>query len=97
MQKYGSYGLVGQAGRWLVTTACGERGERCMDRTSELCCERRNPALQLVYVAILGVTYHLYARDVFALLPTQHAPAWHMCGLLSSLPTACLHYPVRSH
>lgn len=65
--------------RWVITTVCGKHGERCLDRTIDLCCERRNPFLQLVYVLILGGSYYAYTGAVFALLPTANAPLWHMC------------------
>ena len=63
--------------RWAVVTACGGRGERWLVATSAALCERRNPALQIAYVAIVAVMYWLYARDVFAMLPQRHFPAWH--------------------
>ena len=66
--------------RWAVVAACGSRGERWLDAAGTALCERRNPALQIVYVAILGVMYWMYSRDVFTMLPTRHVPAWHMCG-----------------
>lgn len=65
--------------RWLISTVCGKRGQRCLDTSNELCCERRNPFLQLVYVLILGGSYYAYTNGVFALLPTANAPLWHMC------------------
>jgi len=60
--------------------ACGSRGERWLDAAGTALCERRNPALQIVYLAILGTMYWMYSRDVFTMLPTRHVPAWHMCG-----------------
>jgi hypothetical protein len=64
--------------RWVVLAACGSRGERWLDAASEALCERRNPALQIAYVAILALMYWLYARDVFDMLPQPHVPTWHM-------------------
>jgi len=66
--------------RWAVVAACGSRGERWLDAAGTALCERRNPALQIVYLAILGTMYWMYSRDVFTMLPTRHVPAWHMCG-----------------
>ena len=79
--------------RWAVVGACGSRGEQLLDAASTALCERRNPALQIAYVAILGVMYWMYSRDVFAILPTRHVPAWHMCGpwRLRSCVRVCVH------
>ena len=65
--------------RWFISSLFGERGERCLDRTSDLLCERRNPVLQLLYVLIVGGSYYVYVNSVFSLLPTAHAPFWHTC------------------
>ena len=60
--------------------AFGSRGERWLDAAGTALCERRNPALQIAYLGILGVMYWMYNRDVFAMLPQPHVPAWHLCG-----------------
>ncbi|KAA6424267.1 MAG: putative S-acyltransferase [Trebouxia sp. A1-2] len=62
---------------WLVKTACGQGAETQLTHVSKYCCEQRNPVLQLFYATLLGVSYYLYCRDVFALLPLPYAPIWH--------------------
>lgn len=63
---------------WLVAKLCGARGERAVDSCSAALCERKTPALQLVYLALVGYTYKMYHQHVFALLPLPGLPAWHM-------------------
>ena len=63
---------------WLIAKTCGARGEAAADRCSAALCESKTPALQLVYLAILGYTYKLYHQHVFSLLPAPGAPLWHM-------------------
>jgi hypothetical protein len=41
---------------WIVTKLCGARGERAVDSCSAALCERKTPALQLVYLALVGYT-----------------------------------------
>jgi hypothetical protein len=41
---------------WLVAKLCGARGERAVDSCSAALCERKTPALQLVYLALVGYT-----------------------------------------
>ena len=41
------------------------------------CCERPNPLVQLLFLAMLAGAYYLYLRDVFPLLPLPGLPSWH--------------------
>lgn len=41
---------------WVVAKLCGARGERAVDSCSAALCERKTPALQLVYLVLVGYT-----------------------------------------
>lgn len=62
---------------WLLQRVCGGSAASSLGNASKFCCERRNPILQLFYLTLLAVSYYLYCRDVFSLLPLPYAPSWH--------------------
>lgn len=66
-----------QGAEWVTGWLCGERGRAALAGLEEGCCERRNPAVQILFLAILAAAYYVYARDVFPLLPLPGLPAWH--------------------
>ncbi|KAL3139714.1 hypothetical protein ABBQ38_004020 [Trebouxia sp. C0009 RCD-2024] len=62
---------------WLLHRVCGGSAALSLGNASKYCCEKRNPILQLFYLTLLAVSYYLYCRDVFSLLPLPYAPSWH--------------------
>lgn len=63
--------------RVVARRACGQRGARALAAAGELCCERSNPAVQLLFAVLFGGCYWGYCRYVFPLLPLPGVPAWH--------------------
>lgn len=63
--------------RAAARQACGRHGGACLHATGELCCERSNPAVQLLFVGLLGGCYWLFWSSIFPLLPLPGVPAWH--------------------
>ena len=63
--------------RAAARQACGRPGGACLHATGELCCERSNPAVQLLFVGLLGGCYWLFWSSIFPLLPLPGVPAWH--------------------
>eukprot|EP00884_Botryococcus_braunii_P000562 jgi/Botrbrau1/10506/Bobra.0133s0106.1 len=68
-----------------VEYLCGEWGTGRMDILAKACIGSPNPALQLLYLALLFTGYYLYSRDVLYLLPLPYAPLWHMYGAAVSV------------
>ncbi|KAK9819855.1 hypothetical protein WJX72_003324 [[Myrmecia] bisecta] len=62
---------------WAVEGTCGKSGKRSLAKVEDVCCNRPNPVLQVLYVALLLAAYYLYSRDIFSLLPLPYAPSWH--------------------
>lgn len=56
---------------------CGARGLRALDAAAECCCERRNPALQILYLTMICIGYGVFCLHVFPLLPGPLAAAHH--------------------
>ncbi len=46
---------------WLVAKVFGSCGERAVGQCSECLCESKTPALQTVYLALVGYTYKVTA------------------------------------
>lgn len=55
----------------------GRRLAACAQGTAALCFERRNPAVQLLFLCLLCGCYWLFCSSVFPMLPLPGLPAWH--------------------
>lgn len=51
-------------------------------------CHKRNPVLPASYFVLIAMTYWIYNKHVFSLLPTPITPAWHRYGPTDLLPCA---------
>lgn len=79
MPQYATAMFCRHAGcRFVVSKAFGLAGIRALDRITECCCERSNPALQIGYLVIWSVGYGLYWQHVFQLLPNLYAAEFHL-------------------
>ncbi|CAD7701821.1 unnamed protein product, partial [Ostreobium quekettii] len=65
------------AAQWLVAKCFGRRGERAFEDVADCCCESSNPALQIMYLLIMGGSYYLYLTHLFVLLPSPLAGRYH--------------------
>lgn len=63
--------------RSLARRCCGQRGPALLATVAELCCERSNPAVQVLFLALLGSCLWAYCRFIFPLLPLPGIPSWH--------------------
>lgn len=63
--------------RYLGDKVCGQQLMAYTTRGSNYCCNQSNPVLQIFYLTLLSVSYYLYSREVFGLLPLPYAPTWH--------------------
>ncbi|KAL4444348.1 hypothetical protein ABPG75_012085 [Micractinium tetrahymenae] len=55
----------------------GRRASSALAVASQLCCERSNPSVQVLFLVLLVGCYTLYFRTVFPMLPLPGLPAWH--------------------
>ena len=60
-----------------LSRAGGGRGADLLRRAGELCCERSNPAVQILFVAMVAGCYAVFYATVFPMLPLPGLPAWH--------------------
>ena len=87
---------VGELFSACIVRACGRPGAACLDASNELCCERPNPALQCVYLALVGGGYAVWLHAAQRLIPGPFAgevhawigPAAASAGLLSFVATS---------
>ncbi|KAL4858645.1 putative protein S-acyltransferase 17 [Chlorella vulgaris] len=61
----------------LARRCCGQRGPALLATVAELCCERSNPAVQVLFLTLLGSCLWAYCRFIFPLLPLPGIPTWH--------------------
>ena len=62
---------AGQLCSAAARRACGRRGPACLHAASELCCQRSNPTVQLLFVGLLGGCYWIFWSSIF---PVQQHP-----------------------
>lgn len=55
----------------------GGRAAHLLQRAGELCCERSNPAVQILFMSMLVGCYAVFFATVFPMLPLPGVPAWH--------------------
>ncbi|KAL4418925.1 hypothetical protein ABPG77_005219 [Micractinium sp. CCAP 211/92] len=55
----------------------GRRAASLLEAASRLCCERSNPAVQILFLVLLVGCYTLFYRTIFPMLPLPRLPAWH--------------------
>lgn len=57
--------------------AGGRRGAAALERAGELCCERSNPAVQLLFLAMFVTCYSIFFVYIFPWLPVGSVSAMH--------------------
>lgn len=55
----------------------GRRAASLLEAALRLCCERSNPAVQILFLVLLVGCYTLFYRTIFPMLPLPGLPAWH--------------------
>ena len=58
--------------------SCGARGRRWLAAAEHACCYQSNPAVQILFLLLLGACYTAFIRSIFPLLPSAGLPTWHM-------------------
>ncbi|KAK1277169.1 putative S-acyltransferase [Acorus gramineus] len=57
---------------WLVGFVFGSRGKDAFHTVENYCCERPNPILQIIYLAIIGATYYISINSSFKYIPGHY-------------------------
>ncbi|CAH9094990.1 unnamed protein product [Cuscuta europaea] len=63
--------------RRLIAAICGRKGSQALLSLEYYCCDRPNPTLQLIYMAILGVTYYIIVQTTFQYIPGYYLGSMH--------------------
>uniref|UniRef100_A0A1D1Z0A9 S-acyltransferase n=2 Tax=Anthurium amnicola TaxID=1678845 RepID=A0A1D1Z0A9_9ARAE len=61
----------------FVVVVFGSRGRNAFLVIEHYCCERPNPILQIIYLAIIGTTYFIIAKSSFRYIPGYYVGGWH--------------------
>uniref|UniRef100_A0A2P2KA18 S-acyltransferase n=1 Tax=Rhizophora mucronata TaxID=61149 RepID=A0A2P2KA18_RHIMU len=60
-----------------VEAVFGDRGANFIFSIEHFCCNRPNPVLQIIYLAIIGGTYYLIAKSSFSYIPGYYLSEVH--------------------
>ncbi|KAJ0014462.1 hypothetical protein Pint_19925 [Pistacia integerrima] len=61
----------------FVGFVCGEKGTNAILSVEYFCCDRPNPILQIIYLAIIGGTYYFIAKSCFSYIPGYYLSGIH--------------------
>ncbi|MQL73818.1 hypothetical protein Taro_006147 [Colocasia esculenta] len=61
----------------FVMVVFGSRGRNVFLSVEHYCCDRPNPILQMIYLAIIGVTYFFLVKSSFRYIPGYYVAVWH--------------------
>nr|AQY17496.1 putative protein S-acyltransferase 17 [Liriodendron chinense] len=61
----------------FVVVICGSQGRNAILSVENYCCDRPNPILQVIYLAIIGVTYFLIVKSSFSYMPGYYLSGVH--------------------
>ncbi|KAJ8769722.1 hypothetical protein K2173_005928 [Erythroxylum novogranatense] len=62
----------------FVGTVFGNKGTSVIECIEQFCCDRPNPILQIIYLAILGGTYYFVAKSSFSYIPGYYLSDVHI-------------------
>lgn len=82
--------------RKLALSCCGTRSDEAFDKLYSICCQSRNPAIQILYVTLVSLGYYVYCKEFFGYLPQPYAPKWHEFGGAASVGLTILSFWVTS-
>lgn len=55
----------------------GEKAINAILSVEYFCCDRPNPVLQIIYLAIIGITYYFIAKSSFSYIPGYYLSGFH--------------------
>ncbi|XP_058082532.1 probable protein S-acyltransferase 17 [Magnolia sinica] len=61
----------------FAVVICGSKGRNAILSVENYCCDRPNPILQIIYLAIIGVTYFLIVKSSFSYIPGYYLSGVH--------------------
>lgn len=89
---FGAYDYL----RRFVAAVCGRKGTDALLSVEYYCCDRPNPTLQLIYVAILGVTYYVIVQSSFRYIPGYYIGEVHRYTSLLAVAVGILLFLLTS-
>ncbi|KAL6989604.1 putative protein S-acyltransferase 17 [Sarracenia purpurea var. burkii] len=70
---FGAYDYFGR----IIGTVFGSRGSAALRSFEYYCCDRPNPILQIIYLAIIGTTYYIIVKTSFGYIPGYYLSEVH--------------------
>ncbi|XVF06183.1 hypothetical protein REPUB_Repub06bG0025400 [Reevesia pubescens] len=61
----------------FVGAVFGDKGTNLIFSVENYCCDRPNPILQIIYLAIIGATYYIIAKTSFSYIPGYYLSGVH--------------------
>ncbi|KAK4748852.1 hypothetical protein SAY87_015438 [Trapa incisa] len=80
----------------FVGVVCGARGTYAVLSVERYCCDRPNPILQVVYLAIIGVTYYITAKSCFSYIPGYYLSEVHRYTSFSAVAVGVILFLLSS-
>ncbi|KAI8027681.1 putative protein S-acyltransferase 17 [Camellia lanceoleosa] len=83
--------------RRIVGVICGSRGTHALLSVEYYCCDRPNPILQIIYLAIIGATYYFIVKSVFSYIPGYYLSEVHRLTSLLAVGVGILLFLLTSY
>ncbi|XP_028112783.1 probable protein S-acyltransferase 17 isoform X2 [Camellia sinensis] len=83
--------------RRIVGVICGSRGTDALLSVEYYCCDRPNPILQIIYLAIIGATYYFIVKSVFSYIPGYYLSEVHRLTSLLAVGVGILLFLLTSY
>ncbi|KAE8720914.1 DHHC-type zinc finger family protein isoform 2 [Hibiscus syriacus] len=64
----------------FIGAVFGDRGTNSVLSVEYYCCDRANPILQIIYMAIIGTTYYIVVKTSFSYIPGHYLSEVHRYG-----------------
>ncbi|KAE8677043.1 putative protein S-acyltransferase 17 [Hibiscus syriacus] len=64
----------------FIGAVFGDRGTNLVLSVEYYCCDRANPILQIIYLAIIGTTYYIVVKTSFSYIPGHYLSEVHRYG-----------------
>ncbi|XP_058223716.1 probable protein S-acyltransferase 17 isoform X2 [Rhododendron vialii] len=82
--------------RRIVGYVCGSRGTDAVLSIENYCCDRPNPILQIIYLAIIGATYYIIVKTSFMYIPGYYLSEIHRYTSLLAVAVGILLFLLTS-
>ncbi|KAA3486385.1 putative protein S-acyltransferase 17 isoform X2 [Gossypium australe] len=80
----------------FIGAVFGDRGTNLILSVEYYCCDRPNPILQLIYLAIIGTTYYIIVKTSFSYIPGYYLSEVHRYASFLAVAVGILLFLVTS-